>query len=214
MKRLAILGASGHGRVVADAAELAGWKRVEFFDDAWPEWTANGRWPVLGNTEALLAQLGEFSGVVVAIGDNAVRRQKLAVIQGYGVVPAVVVHPAATVSPDARLASGTVVLANAVINIGAEVGPGCIINSAAVIEHDCRLADAVHVSPNASLAGGVVVGAESWIGMGACVRQLVQVGARAVVGMGAVVTKHLEDAVVVAGNPARPVSHQPEAPDR
>jgi hypothetical protein len=40
--RLAILGASGHGKVVADAAGLAGWDEVVFFDDAWPGLTQNG----------------------------------------------------------------------------------------------------------------------------------------------------------------------------
>lgn len=30
---LAILGAGGHGRVVADCAEAAGWDRFVFFDD-------------------------------------------------------------------------------------------------------------------------------------------------------------------------------------
>ena len=34
--RLAILGASGHGKVAADAAEQGGWPSVAFFDDAWP----------------------------------------------------------------------------------------------------------------------------------------------------------------------------------
>src|SRR5690606_24126355 len=46
MIRLAILGASGHGKVVADCAELCGWSVVEFFDDAWPGSgpTACGQW--------------------------------------------------------------------------------------------------------------------------------------------------------------------------
>ena len=37
MKTLAILGASGHGKVVADAALSTGlWQEVVFYDDAWP----------------------------------------------------------------------------------------------------------------------------------------------------------------------------------
>ncbi len=37
MSRLAVLGASGHGKVVADCAELVGWSDIVFFDDAWPK---------------------------------------------------------------------------------------------------------------------------------------------------------------------------------
>lgn len=36
MRKLAILGAGGHGKVVADTAECCGWEEVFFFDDAWP----------------------------------------------------------------------------------------------------------------------------------------------------------------------------------
>ena len=37
MNCLAILGASGHGKVVAEIAELQGWKKIVFFDDAFPK---------------------------------------------------------------------------------------------------------------------------------------------------------------------------------
>ena len=33
-RSLAVLGAGGHGRSVADAAEAAGWTRVDLFEDA------------------------------------------------------------------------------------------------------------------------------------------------------------------------------------
>ena len=44
MEKLAILGASGHGKVVADIAQVCGWKSISFFDDAWPECRVNGVW--------------------------------------------------------------------------------------------------------------------------------------------------------------------------
>ncbi|NIQ11431.1 acetyltransferase, partial [candidate division KSB1 bacterium] len=57
MKRLAILGASGHGKVVADIAECCGWSEFFFFDDAWPKLQRNGRWSVQGNSQHLTEQL-------------------------------------------------------------------------------------------------------------------------------------------------------------
>mgnify|MGYP000002683585 CR=1 FL=1 len=57
MNNLAILGASGHGKVIADSAESVGWKNIVFYDDAWPKDKTNGIWPVIGNTKNLIKKL-------------------------------------------------------------------------------------------------------------------------------------------------------------
>ncbi|MGF2735338.1 acetyltransferase [Marinobacter sp. DUT-1] len=201
--RLAILGASGHGKVVADAAELAGWGEVVFFDDAWPGLKENGPWRVVGDTSALLADLASFDGVVVAIGNNRIRQAKQQTLLAAGAELCSVIHPSAVISAHATVGAGTVVFANAVINACASVGKGCIVNTGAVVEHDCHVDDFSHISPNAALAGGVKLGALTWIGGCASVRQLVEVGKSATVGMGAVVIKDVPAGVTVAGNPAR-----------
>ena len=203
MNKLAILGASGHGKVLADMAELLGWKHVVFFDDAWPGLTKNGHWPVAGNTMALLEQLSEFSGVLVGIGNNTIRLEKQAQLAARGARLITLIHPSALVSRYAHIGSGSVVMAGAVINVDARVGEACIINTNASVDHDCMLEAGVHISPNVALAGGVRVGRGAWLGIGACVRQLMDIGAGAVVGAGAVLVKPVPPAACVAGNPAR-----------
>lgn len=201
MKKLAILGASGHGKVVADTAELLGYE-VFFFDDAWPQLEANDHWPVVGDTARLLSLVGEFSGAAVAIGNNRIRLDKLNLLGDAGFDLPVLVHPQACVSRYAVLGSGTVVFAGAVVNADAQLGSGVILNTGCTVDHDCVLGDAVHVSPGANLAGGVQVGARSWIGIGSAVRQLVIIGADVVVGAGAAVVKDVPDRVTVTGVPA------------
>lgn len=201
--RLAILGASGHGKVVADAAEAAGWQDVVFFDDAWPGLQENGPWLVKGDTNALMDALSEYDGVVVGIGNNAIRANKQVQLVNAGAAVVTIVHPAATVSPHARVGSGSVVFAQAVVNACATVGAGVIVNTGSVVEHDCVVGNFSHISPNAVLAGGVRLQEQCWVGAGASVRQLLEVGKAAVVGMGAVVTKDVSAGSVVTGNPAR-----------
>lgn len=200
--RLAILGASGHGKVVADAAGLTGWDEVVVFDDAWPEVTQNGPWTVVGDTATLLEDVKVFDGVVVAIGNNQIRQQKQCELAASGAGIVSLIHPTAVVSEYAEIGKGSVIFANAVVNAFADVGEGCIVNTGAVVEHDCELGDFTHVSPNSVLAGGVKVGRLAWIGACASVRQLIEVGEGAVVGMGAVVTKDVPPRVTVLGNPA------------
>lgn len=203
MRSLAILGASGHGKVVADTAECCGWGSIEFFDDHWPALQRNGHWDVVGNTAALLERLEDFDGVVVAIGANKVRHLKLIELHAAGARLCTLIHPAATVSRYASLDYGSVVFAGAVVNADARIGAGAIVNTGCSIDHDCVLGSAVHISPGARLAGGVNVGNLSWVGIGATVRQLVSIGAGSTIGAGAAVVANVADNLTVVGIPAR-----------
>lgn len=205
MRRLALFGASGHGKVVADAALAGGWSAVEFFDDAWPQRHTNGPWSVIGDSAALMARLQEFQGVIVSIGDCAVRWEKHQAMQAAGAPMVTVVHPAAVVSRHAVLGAGTVVMASAVVNIDAVVGQAGIINTGATVDHDCHLGDAVHICPGAHLSGNVRVGFGAWVGVGAAVKQGLAIGAQAIVGAGAVVVRAVPDGLTVIGNPAMPL---------
>lgn len=203
MRRLAILGASGHGRVIADAALAAGWQAVVFYDDAWPAESANGPWEVVGRTPELLRDAAQFDRAVVGIGNNATRLARLRQLVAGNVVLATVVHPAAVVSPHAEVGEGSVIFAGAILNPFARLGRGCIINTGASVDHDCELADGVHVSPGACLGGGVRVGEASWIGIGASVKQDVVIGRSVVVGAGAAVVNDIAEGLTVVGVPAR-----------
>lgn len=204
MRRLAILGASGHGKVVAEAALHAGWKQVDFYDDAWPEKVQIGAWGIMGDTLAMLRNSGELTGVVVAIGTNAIRMRKIQELQAAGLTLATIVHPAATVSESSYLGAGTVVVAGSVVNADSHIGLGAILNTGCSVDHDCILGEAVHISPGAHLAGDVHVGDRSWIGIGAVVRQGVRIGSGVIVGAGAVVVSDVADGLTVIGVPARP----------
>ncbi len=209
MNRLAILGASGHGKVVAHVALAAGWQQVVFFDDAWPERQRNGHWDVVGDSARLQTELSAFDGVIVAIGHNPTRWDKYRWLRAAGARLVTLTHPTASVSRFARIGLGSVLMAGASVNVDAEIGEASIVNTGATVDHDNQLGHAVHVSPGAHLAGGVTVSALSWIGIGAVVRQGVRIGHSVTVGAGAVVIGDVADGLTVAGVPAVPLPAAP-----
>lgn len=205
MKRLAILGASGHGKVVAEIAESCGWHEVVFFDDAWPGVTDNGPWTVAGNSQMMVERLDRYSGVIVAIGNNAIRAEKLLWLTEMSAPVVTLVHPSAIISRYAELGPGSVVMPGVVVNASSRMGAGVILNTGCSVDHDCAIGDCAHISPGARLAGGVRVGARSWIGIGAAVKQQVCIGQCVVVGAGAAVVSDLPDGITAVGVPAKQV---------
>jgi len=203
MKKLAILGASGHGKVVAETASLCGWDSIVFFDDAWSSKVKNGHWSIVGDTDVLIRSLSEFEGVVVAIGSNRIRLDKHNMLEQAGATLVSIVHPSATISRFSNLGIGSVVFAHVVVNVDARIGKATILNTACTVDHDCTLGDAVHISPGAHLAGDVSVKHRAWFGIGACVKQGVCIGEDVVIGAGTVVIKDISDGLIVAGNPAK-----------
>ncbi|WP_300628436.1 acetyltransferase [Pseudomonas sp.] len=204
MKRLAIVGAGGHGKVVADTAECCGWDVVEFFEDNWSGRETNGDWRIVGDASILLRHAGDYEGVVVAVGNNTVRHAKLMELAREGARLVSLIHPQATISRHAAIGVGSVAFAGVVVNAGAQIGLGAILNTGCSIDHDCVLGEAVHISPGARLAGTVQVGNMSWIGIGACVRQSIRIGTHVTVGAGAAVVSDVADSQTVIGVPARP----------
>ncbi len=204
MKQLAILGASGHGKVVADAALLSSdWDSVVFFDDRYPDIKLNEIWPVIGDSSDLNNKPGLFEGVVVAIGNNRVRQKKQKELQLAGCKIAIVKHPSAIVSPFSKLGVGTVVMAGAVINPFSSIGDACIINTNSVVEHDCILDDSVHICPGSFLAGGVKVGTDVSIGIGSSIKQLVTICENVVIGAGTVIVDDISESGTYVGTPSR-----------
>lgn len=206
MKRLAILGASGHGKVIADIALLTGWGKVDFFDDRWPSLGKLECWSVVGDTDSLLRAHSSYDGVVVGIGNNPTRIAKQMELYVIGARITTLVHPSAVVSPYAELGKGSVVMANATVSPFVKIGGAVILNTSCIIDHDCILGDGVHISPGASLAGDVQVGSLSWVGIGATIIQQVTVGENVVIGAGAIVIDNISHNLKVVGSPARPVN--------
>lgn len=200
--KLGVIGAGGHGKVVADTAERAGWSDVVFFD---PRFGAteqtHSHWQLLGLPEE--AQAHNCDGYFVAIGNSLARQQWNEWLLGRGLPLVSLIDPDASVSQYSMLESGVLVVAGAVINADTHIARGVIVNTRAAIDHDCTIAAYSHVCPGAALAGTVSVGEHSWLGIGCQVRQGARIGSRVTVAAGATVVSDIEDGLTVLGTPAR-----------
>ena len=197
VKRLIIIGASGHGKVVADIAHLSGYTEIVFLDND-PELKMCLRYPVLG-PDTMIQELD--GDVFVAVGNSEVRR-KLMERDSDRHFP-VLIHPQAVIAEDVVIGDGTVVMAGAVINPGARIGIGTIVNTSSSIDHDCFIGSYCHVSVGAHLSGTVDVGNNCWIGAGVTVSNNVNICSDVVIGAGAVVIDDIKETGTYVGVPAR-----------
>ncbi len=201
MKSIAIIGASGHGKVVADIARKQGYEQIVFLDDNESVKTC-GNYPVVGNTDTVFSMNIE---AIVAIGNTNIRKKLLDKLYKNNVNIATLIHPNAIVAEDVVIGSGSVVMAGAVINSGTQIGKGCIINTCASVDHDCIISDYVHVSVGSHLAGTVEIGSSTWIGIGAIVSNNVSINSECIIGAGATVVKSIKEKGTYVGTPARQI---------
>ena len=204
MSALLVIGAGGHGRVVADAALTTGaWTTVCFVDDRAEVGDSLGL-NVVGTFADLERLVTKYQSVAIGLGEAQLRLQLIDRCGEIGFELPIVVHRSAAVSRFASIGAGSVLFANTAVNPGVILERGCIVNSGATVDHDCSLGEGVHVCPGAHLAGNVRVGARTWIGIGSCVKQGISLGSDVIVGAGAAVVDDVESGMTVVGVPARP----------
>lgn len=146
--KLIILGAGGHGQVVADLARQTGrYEEVLFLDDK-----AEGS-DVVGTCADYVRFQNQDIEMYPAFGNNAGRIQWENKILDAGITLAAIIHPLAYVSPRAEIAAGCVIMPYAVVNTGTILKKACIVNIGALVDHDCILEEGCHLAPGAVVKG-------------------------------------------------------------
>ena len=203
MKKIVIIGASGHGKVVADIARLNGYDEIVFLDD--DESINNcGRYYVKGKSSDAEYLARDNYDVFVAIGNAKTRERIRTSLKGKANI-VTLIHPKSVIADDVVLGKGTVIMAGAIVNSSASIGDGCIVNTGASVDHDDIIGDYVHVSVGTHLAGTVVIGNHTWIGAGAVVSNNVSICDDCIIGAGAVVVKDINKCGTYIGVPAKEV---------
>ena len=195
-----IIGAGGHGKVIAAIIRACYADDIVFWDD-----------DPAAKVEGYIVKPRQDTttdAVILGIGNNAIRK-RIADAAGYQYGQAF--HPRSLVDGYINIGGGTVIMAGAIINPGFRIGRHVIINTGAILDHDATVEDYAHISPGAVLTGNVTVKEGAWIGAGATIVPNRTIGKWATIGAGAVVLKDVPDYAVVVGNPGRIIKYnQPE----
>lgn len=206
-KDVAIIGAGGHAKAIANIIYKSGDNVKGFLDDNIEIGTIiikERKYKVIGkiNDVLNLNQMHPDLEFIIGIGNNDTRKKIAKQYEGM-IKFYTAIDPSSQIALDVEIGKGSVVLANACINTSAKIGKHCIINTAAIIEHDNILEDYVHVSPNATLSGTVKVETMTHIGSGATVRNNINICNDCIIGAGAVVIKNIEKPGSYAGIPVK-----------
>jgi sugar O-acyltransferase (sialic acid O-acetyltransferase NeuD family) len=203
---LVIVGAGGHGRETLDVVEAcnAMSPTYDFMGfcarDADPALMARRHATVLGDVDVLRDLDASY---VIGIGTSGTRRDLDARITGFGRDAVTLVHPAASLGSDLRLAPGVILAAGARATTNVTLGRHTHLNVNAVVSHDCEVGDYVTLSPGVLINGNVTLGEGVFLGTGAVVLPGRSIGAWATIGAGAVVTEDVASGRTAVGVPAR-----------
>ncbi|MEA1853620.1 acetyltransferase [Cytobacillus sp. OWB-43] len=202
--KLLIIGASGHGKVVADIAiKMNKWQSIAFLDDDKSLRSSMGL-EVIGTSDDVFTHIDDYD-IFVGIGNNDTRKRIHEVLETVGASIPILIHPNAIIGNQVEIGDGTAVMAGTVVNCCTKIGKSCIVNTGSTIDHDNCIGNFVHISPGAHLAGSVKVGQGSWLGIGSVVSNNIAITNGCIVGAGSVVVKDISKPGIYVGIPVRRV---------
>lgn len=140
-KRFLIIGAGGHGRVVAEVAQDCGYDEIAFLDD---------------NSDLAIGKISDiknfkdkYTDVFIGIGNNKVREKLLMEIKTLGFNIPALIHPSAYISRSSKIGIGTIIEPKAIVNANSIIGEGCIISIGSIVDHDVTIGKCCHINSGA-----------------------------------------------------------------
>ena len=142
-KKIVLIGAGGHGLVLADIAKLNGYDEIVFLDDA-----ENKKYPyrIIGSISTIEKYIGGYD-FFISLGNNEIRAKLFDQIVRVNGKLVNLIHPSSVIAADVLLGKGVAIMANVVINSKTEINDGCIINTLSSVDHENKIGKFVHSSP-------------------------------------------------------------------
>jgi acetyltransferase EpsM len=203
MKKVILIGDGGHSKVIREIiSRNEEYSITAILDDKF-EYEEEVSGIIRGPVSMVDLLNDEQTKVIVAIGNNTVRKRVVEELTLPSDSYLTIIDPSAVISATAVIGSGTVVMPNAVINADAVIGDHCIINTGSITEHENKVGNFVHLSPNATLTGNVLIKEGVHIGAAATIIPGMTVGEWSVIGAGSTVIRNIPPESKAVGSPAR-----------
>ena len=186
-----IIGYSGHGLVVAEAAIQSGLD-LKFYSDIDKKVVNPYHLQYIGDeSKPQFSYWKKNIRFMLGVGSNIIRTKCAKRVLSEGVLLVNVIHPSASLTKEFTLGTGNFIARNVSINPLVSIGDFCIINTNAIIEHECIIGNSVHVAPGVVLLGAVKIGDGSFIGANSVIKQGVKIGSNVTIMPGSVVEKDI-----------------------
>lgn len=161
--------------------------------------------PILGTDEDAELLFRKYSNTpLVLVPDPPhIRKRLFDYYNAIGFSFKTVVSPTAKISKTAQIGKGCLIQHGVNVSASVILGDFVKLNTFVNIMHDCKLCDFTTIAPNAVLLGNVFSSESTYIGANATVLPGKKIGTKATVGAGAVVTRDVDEDMIVAGVPAK-----------
>ncbi|WP_166966377.1 acetyltransferase [Yeosuana marina] len=213
MKKILIIGASGHAKVVIDIIERQNTYQIFGLIDSFKDiGTQLLGYNILGTEDDIpnLIEKHDIYGGLIAVGDNWKRSQLVHKIENLtsNFKFIVAIHPSAIIGKQVDIEEGSVIVAGVVINCDTQIGKHCIVNTKASVGHDCTIKAFSSIAPGVTLGGHVMIENHTAISLGANLIGKIHIGEHTVIGAGALVLNDIESYKIAYGVPAKPIKNR------
>jgi sugar O-acyltransferase (sialic acid O-acetyltransferase NeuD family) len=200
MKKLVIIGAGGHSKVIIDLIHLLNeYTIVGIYDDMKEGYFCN--YKILGKIIDITKNI-TINNVVIAIGDCSIRKQLYNKYNKYNYP--YLIHPNTIISSSIKkIGDGTIIMAGTIIQTEVDIGKLCILNTNSNIDHECKIGDFNNICPSVTICGQVNIGNINFIGASCVIIQNINIGNNCIVGAGSVIIRDINDNLKIIGNPGR-----------
>lgn len=143
--------------------------------------------------------------LVMAIGVDVILRERVfRAFKKKGYLFLTYIHPAALVSPLAKVNEGGVIFPGVVLGGGVVLKENICVYSNSVIEHRTIIGGHAYVGPAVAIAGDCLIGKSSFWGIGSCCIEKISLPDWTSVGAGSVIIKSMKkENITLAGVPAK-----------
>lgn len=210
MQNLILIGASGYGRDIAErimmlpeynkSLIIKGFlvHKKEYLHslDGFSQYP-----PIIGLVDEY--DIKDNDLFLCTLGDVAEKRKVVLSLKERGAKFYTYIHPNTSVSKDAVIGEGSIILEMASIGSGVHIGSFCLIQISSIVAHDNVVGDFSRIDCHVICVGDVEIGSGVTIHTSAVLNHGVRIGDNAVVGACSFVIRKVKPGTTVCGNPAK-----------